>query len=103
MLSVHIPIYCLPCHFVFRQVVSYTLYGFEKWVELFRFLFWRRELDRQNEGLNMSRVQTKRKIELLREQLKAANQASDTRLLKLAVLMVMLALIAALIHGKIHF
>lgn len=42
-------------------------------------------------------------MELLREQLKAANQASDTRLLKLAVLMVILALIAAFIHGKIHF
>ena len=49
----------------------------------------------------MSTTQTKRKIELLREQLKAANQTSDTRLLKLAVLMVILALIAAFIHGKI--
>lgn len=78
-------------------------YGFEKWVELFRFLFLAGELNRQNEGPNMSRTQTKRKIELLREQLNAANQASDTRLLKLAVLMVMLAIIAAFIHGKIHF
>ena len=49
----------------------------------------------------MSRKQTKEQIAQLKQQLKATNRASDARLLKLALVMALLALIAAVIYGKI--
>jgi len=50
----------------------------------------------------MSRKQTKKEIEQLKDQLKATNQANDFRLLKMALVMVMLAIIAAFMHGRIQ-
>ncbi len=50
----------------------------------------------------MSIRQTKKEIEQLKDQLKATNQANDFRLLKMAFVMVILAVIAALIHGRIQ-
>lgn len=50
----------------------------------------------------MSRKQTKKEIEQLKDQLKATNKASDFRLLKMALVMVILAIIAAFMHGRIQ-
>jgi hypothetical protein len=50
----------------------------------------------------MSTKQTKKDIEQLRDQLKATNRANDFRLLKLAFVMVILAIIAAFMHGRIQ-
>ena len=50
----------------------------------------------------MSIRQTKKEIEQLKDQLKATNRKNDLRLLKLAFVMVILAIIAAFIHGRIQ-
>jgi hypothetical protein len=50
----------------------------------------------------MSRKQTAMEIGQLKEQLKAANRESDFRLLKMVLVMVILAVIAGLMYGKIH-
>lgn len=50
----------------------------------------------------MSRGQTTREIGQLKEQLKAANRESDFRLLKMVLVMVILAVIAGLMYGKIQ-
>ena len=50
----------------------------------------------------MSRKQTTIEIGQLKEQLKAANRQSDFRLLKMVLLMVILAVIAGLMYGKIQ-
>jgi hypothetical protein len=54
-------------------------------------------------GGNMSIKQTQNEIRELKDELKATNRANDLRLLKLFVLMILLAAIAALIHGRIDF
>lgn len=50
----------------------------------------------------MSRKQTTIEIGQLKEQLKAANRESDFRLLKMVLVMIILAVIAGLMYGKIH-
>lgn len=51
---------------------------------------------------SMSRKQTTMEIGQLKEQLKAANRESDFRLLKMVLVMVILAVIAGLMYGKIQ-
>lgn len=51
----------------------------------------------------MSVKQTQNHIRELKEELKAKNRTNDLRLLKLFVLMILLAAIAALINGRINF
>ncbi len=50
----------------------------------------------------MSRRQTKKKMRQLKEQLQATNRASDFRLLELTLVMVTLAVIAAIVYGRIQ-
>jgi len=50
----------------------------------------------------MSIRQTKREIDQLKDQLKAANREGDFRLLKMAFFMVILAVIAGLMYGRIQ-
>jgi len=50
----------------------------------------------------MSRRQAKKEIEQLKDQLKATNRENDFRLLKMTLFLVILAIIAALIHGRIQ-
>jgi len=50
----------------------------------------------------MSIKETKREIEQLKGQLKNTHRKSDFRLLKLALIMVILAVIAAFLHGRIQ-
>jgi len=50
----------------------------------------------------MSRKETIKEIEQLKEQLKATNQKSDFRLLKMAFFLAILAIVAAFIHGRIQ-
>jgi len=50
----------------------------------------------------MSRKQTTIEIGQLKGQLKAANRESDFRLLKMVLVMIILAVIAGLMYGKIH-
>ena len=50
----------------------------------------------------MSVRQTKKEIENLKDQLKNTYRKNDFRLLKMALLMMILAVIAAVMHGKIH-
>jgi hypothetical protein len=50
----------------------------------------------------MSRKETKKDIEQLKEQLKADNRKSDFPLLKMAFVLVVLATIAAFINGRIQ-
>jgi hypothetical protein len=46
--------------------------------------------------------QTKREISHLKDQVKATNRENDRRLLKLVLLMVILAVAAGLMYGKIQ-
>lgn len=46
--------------------------------------------------------QTKKEIQQLKEQLKATRKANDNRLLKMAIVMVLLAVLAGLVYGKIQ-
>ena len=50
----------------------------------------------------MSRRQTNKEIEQLKDQLKATNRENDFRLLKMALVMVILAVIAAFMYGRIQ-
>ena len=50
----------------------------------------------------MNRKKAKGKIKELTAELKVANRASDARLLKLALVMVILAVVAAFIYGRIQ-
>ena len=50
----------------------------------------------------MSTKQTKREIEHLKDELKSTYQKQDFRLLKMALVMVILAVIAAVMYGKIQ-
>ncbi len=50
----------------------------------------------------MSRKHTMQEISQLKDQLKAANRESDFRLLKMVLVMVILAIIAGLMYGKIQ-
>jgi hypothetical protein len=49
-----------------------------------------------------ARKQTKREIGELKDQLKAVNRKSDARLLKMTLLMVILAMLAALMYGRLQ-
>jgi len=49
----------------------------------------------------MGRRETTVQIKQLKEELKAANRATDARLLKLVLIMVILAAVAAFIYGRI--
>lgn len=49
----------------------------------------------------MSRKRTTVQIKQLKDELKAANRAMDARLLKLVLIMVILAAVAAFIYGRI--
>ncbi len=49
----------------------------------------------------MSVKDTKLQVKQLKKQIKATNKENDLLLLKLFVLMIFLAVIAAVIHGKI--
>ncbi|MBN2138875.1 MAG: hypothetical protein JW720_13790 [Sedimentisphaerales bacterium] len=51
----------------------------------------------------MSRSQTRAQIKGLKQQLRTANRVTDARLLRLALVMVLLAVIAALLYGRIAF
>jgi len=48
----------------------------------------------------MSRAQTRQKIKLLKQQLKAENRAAEARLLRLILLLVIAAAIAVLAYGR---
>jgi hypothetical protein len=50
----------------------------------------------------MNRKQTKNQISQLKGQLTATNRASNMRLLKMALVMVILAVIAAVMYGRIQ-
>ncbi|MEJ2704827.1 MAG: hypothetical protein P8Z79_20515 [Sedimentisphaerales bacterium] len=50
----------------------------------------------------MSVKQTKVEIEHLKDQLKSTYRKNDLRLLKMALVMVILAAIAALLHGRLQ-
>ena len=50
----------------------------------------------------MSRKRKKEQIKQLKTELKTAYQASNYRLIKLALLMAVLAIIAAYMYGRIH-
>jgi len=50
----------------------------------------------------MGAKQTKVEIQHLKEQLRSANKANDTRLLKLTLVLVIVAVIAGIWYGKIQ-
>ena len=50
----------------------------------------------------MNRKEAKTKIKELKKELKVTNQANDARLLKFALIAVILAIVAAFIYGKIQ-
>jgi len=50
----------------------------------------------------MSRKETVKEIDHLKDQLKAEKRQSDSRLLKMVLFMVILAVIAGLMYGKIQ-
>ena len=50
----------------------------------------------------MSIRQTQKKIEQMTDQIKATKRANDFRLLKLAMVMIILAIIAAFMYGRIQ-
>ena len=53
-------------------------------------------------GYSMGRTQTQREIEQLKGQLKASYRESDFRLLKMVLVLIILAVVAGLIYGKIQ-
>lgn len=46
--------------------------------------------------------QTKREIQQLKEELRATKKANDSRLLKMALVLVLLAVLAGLVYGRIQ-
>ena len=50
----------------------------------------------------MGTRQTQQEIQQLKEQLKAAKKANDFRLLKLALFLAVLAVVAGVLHGRIQ-
>ena len=50
----------------------------------------------------MSTKKTKREIENLKDQLKSTYRKQDFRLLKMTLLVIILAVIAALMHGRLQ-
>lgn len=54
------------------------------------------------EGAKMNRKEIKAEIKGLQKGLKQANQARDARLFKVALIMVVIAVVAAFIYGRIH-
>jgi hypothetical protein len=50
----------------------------------------------------MGTKQTKKEIEHLKDELKATYRKNDFRLLKMTLLMVILAVIAAIVHGRLQ-
>lgn len=57
---------------------------------------------RKKRRWSMGIRQTKREISHLKDQVKATNRENDRRLLKLVLLMVILAVAAGLMYGKIQ-
>jgi len=49
----------------------------------------------------MNRKEAKEQIKQLKQQIHIANRASDIRLLKMVLAMVILAIVAAVVYGKI--
>ena len=50
----------------------------------------------------MNRKKAKTEIRELKKDMKAANRATDARLVKLALILVILAMVAAFIYGRIQ-
>jgi len=50
----------------------------------------------------MNRKEARTQIKELKKELKAVNRADDARLLKLALVMVILVIVAAFIYGRIQ-
>ncbi len=50
----------------------------------------------------MGTKQTKREIRQLKDELKATNKTNDSHLLKMALVMIVLALVAGVVYGKIQ-
>lgn len=46
--------------------------------------------------------QTKREIEQLKDKLKATNKANDSQLLKMALVLVILSVVAGIVYGRIQ-
>ena len=59
-------------------------------------------LEQKQRGYNMSVKGTKQEIEHLKDELKATYRKNDLRLLKMTLLMVILAVIAALVYGRLQ-
>ncbi len=51
----------------------------------------------------MGRTQAKREIAELKSELKASYRESDSRLLKMALVLIVLAVVAGWMYGRIHF
>ena len=83
-----------PDVFAFWRDVSYILNSFEKWSVCLQNL--------NEKGVTMSAKATKLKLRELKKQMKAAKNERDLLLLKLFVLLVFVAVIAAVANGKIH-
>jgi hypothetical protein len=59
-------------------------------------------LEQKQRGYNMSVKRTKQEIGHLKDELKATYRKNDLRLLKMTLLMVILAVIAALVYGRLQ-
>ena len=57
----------------------------------------------QKGGWGMSRTQAKKEIAQLKGELKASYRQSDSRLLKMALVLIILAVVAGWMYGRIHF
>jgi len=53
-------------------------------------------------GRKMGIKQTKKEIEQLKDQLKATKSTNDSHLLKMALVMIILAVIAGIVYGRIQ-
>lgn len=53
-------------------------------------------------GYSMGRAQAKKEIAQLRSELKASYRQSDSRLLKMALVLIILAVAAGWMYGRIH-
>ena len=51
----------------------------------------------------MSRTQAKKEIAQLKGELKASYRQSDSRLLKMALVLIILAVVAGWMYGRLHF
>jgi len=51
----------------------------------------------------MGRAQAKKEISQLKSELKASYREGDSRLLKMALVLIILAVVAGWMYGRIHF